>query len=152
MTRIFFEWTAKEYEKKEKSKRFYLVSTLLLAIVIFYALLTNNPIVAVTFILIGVVGFLIIEKDPKPINFAITEDGVLVGNELYAYENIHSFWIFYEVDGPQQLSLHTQSDLTPYIRIPLGDNDPNRIRLTLLDFLPEKKHELSLIDRLSDLF
>jgi hypothetical protein len=152
MSQTFFHWQAKEYHKQAKTKRWYLIATFLLAGIIFYALFTNSPIMAITFILIGVVGFLILEKNPEPIDFMITEDGIRAGNELYAYEYINSFWIVYEPEGKQYISIHTQAEILPYIKIPLGDMDPVAIREVLLDYLPEKKHTEGLIDILGDLF
>lgn len=152
MSHIFLHWQAKEYHKQEKSKRWYLIVSTLLACIIFYALFTNSPVMAITFILIGVVGFLLLEKDPSPVDFTITEDGITARNELYTYEHINSFWIFYEPEGKQYISLHTQAEILPYVKIPLGDMDPTEIRDILLRYLPEKKHQEGVIDILGDLF
>lgn len=152
MSQTLFNWQAKEYHKKEKTKRWYLIALLLLTGIVLYALFTNSPVMAITFILIGVVGYLLSEKDPHPINFTITEEGIRAGNEWYLYENMHSFWIFYEPGEKQYISLHTQAELLPYIKIPLGDRDPVEIRKTLLKYLPEEKHKERFIDILEDLF
>lgn len=152
MAREFFHWQAQEYHKQIKSKKWYLIGATLLASIIIYALLTNSPIMAITFILIGVVGFLLLEKDPQILDFVITDDGIRIGNELYAYEHINSFWVFYEPEGPQYISLHTQAEILPYIKIPLADMDPVAIRERLLNNLPEKKHTEGLIDILNDFF
>lgn len=152
MSTPLFHWQAKEYHKEEKSKRWYLVVVGILSTIIIYALLTNNPVMAVTFILIGVVGYLLLEKDPHPIDFTITDDGLTAGKELYPYENIQSFWLFYEPEGKQYISLHTRATLIPYVKIPLGDLDPVSVRDTLLKYLHEEKHTPGLIDILEDLF
>lgn len=153
MPQILFHWKEKEYHKKEKTRRWYLIVLFLLAGIISYALLTKSPIMAITFILIGVVGFLILEKDPDPIDFMITEDGVRAGNEFYSYENMNSFWIFYEPEGKQYISFHTQAEILPYIKIPLNDTlDPVSVRNVLIKNLPEKKHKEGFIDILNDLF
>lgn len=152
MSHTFHSWSAKEYEKKSKTKRWYLVATIILCSIILYALLTNNPIMAVTFILIGVVGYLLLENNPRKTRFTITSDGIQAGSELYEYENIQSFWIFYEPGHLQAISLHTKSGFVPFIKIPLGDEDPVELRETLIKYVPEKKHKENLIDIIENFF
>ena len=37
----------------------------------------------------------------------------------------------------------------PYIKISLGEQNPVKVRQTLLKYLPERKHKESLIDNLA---
>lgn len=107
---------------------------------------------AITFILIGVSGFLLLEKDSKPITFSITEDGVHAKKELYPYEDIASFWIFYEPKGKKYISLQKKSGILSHIKIPLGRTDPTKVRDILTRYLREEKHQKSIVDTLEDLF
>jgi len=77
-------------------KRFYFYSTILLALLIVYALVTNSPIMAITFILIGIIGYLQLKKEPQIINYTITHKGIIAENQIYEFENLESFWIFYD--------------------------------------------------------
>ncbi|MBI2053042.1 MAG: hypothetical protein HYT34_02235, partial [Candidatus Ryanbacteria bacterium] len=61
---------------------------------------------------------------------------------------LKSFWVFYTPGGVKELSLKLEKALAPYLRIPLGDANPNEVRTFLLNYLPEKKQEDSLIDAL----
>ena len=145
-------WQAEEHISHAENNKVQLIAGVVLMGIIVYALITSSPIMAITFMLIGIVGYIYINK-PSPIHtFSIDSEGVHVGNEVYPYENISSFWIFYEPGEIQCISLHTNADLTPYILIPLGKTDPVEVRDILLHFLPEKKHPFQFIDRLLQYF
>lgn len=145
-------WRAKEYEKRSKSKQWYIIAGVVLSAIILYALLSNSPVMAVTFILIGVAGYLLLEKHPDETHFSLSSEGISADNELYEYENIHSFWIFYDPDAEQSLSLRVKSGVIPFIKIPLGNQDPVKIREILLQYIPEQKHKKSFIDIVEKFF
>ena len=139
-------WKAPEFEILERDKKWYVVITGLLMFVIAYALYTNSLVMAITFILIGVVGYMYINKEPRILDFIITDDGIMAGRELYAFDNLKSFWIFYEPDGMKEISLFTESYLTPYVHIPVHDQEPVKIREILLQYIPEEKQEPGLVE------
>lgn len=145
---ILHTWKAPEFEAYEKSTRWYLIGTAFISVIVIYALFTNSPIMAVTFILLGIVGFIHLQRDPRVIDFAITTTGVLADNQLYSYENIYSFWIFYEEPNIKIISLHTKASMLPYIHIPLHGEDPVALREILMTYIPEIKQDASLIDAL----
>jgi hypothetical protein len=139
-------WKAPEFEVYEKSARWYILAGVFILLMIFYALYTNGPIMAITFILIGIVGYIHLQKDPRLITFSITSKGVIADKELYLYENINSFWIFYEAHHKKTISLHTKATMLPFVHIPIADEDPVHLRALLLQNIPEIKQEPSLID------
>ena len=145
------EWQGPEYEHYPKEKRWYLVASLILSAIIIYALVNNSPIMAITFVLIGIVGYIQLEKTPRVLNFKITHDGIIAGNELYDFDNIESFWIFYEPPHTKILSLRIDALLAPYIHIPVHQIDPVKLREVLLDFIPEKKQRPTMIDTIERL-
>ncbi|NCU41362.1 MAG: hypothetical protein EOM19_01395 [Candidatus Moranbacteria bacterium] len=139
-------WEAKEHIPTKKNKNMLIFLSFFLFLIILYALLTESPIMAITFILIGVMAYININRESQSLLFSLDTEGIHVGRELYPYENIHSFWIFYDPGKRKYLSLHTNGDLTPYVHIPIGDEDPLIIRKILLQFLSEEKHPVRLID------
>ncbi len=145
---VLLYWQGPEYEVYKQSTTWYLVTSLIIIAIIFYALFTNSPIMAIVFVLIGVVGYLYINTPPRVMDFAITYNGIVVGNRLYAYDDIVSFWIFYEPPHKRVISLHMHGYITPYIHIALHEVDPVEVRRMLLQFIPEKKQEHTLVDTL----
>jgi hypothetical protein len=140
------KWQAPEFEVYEKSNRWYLTIVLILAAIVIYAVATNSVIMAITFILIGIVGYIYLQKDPRNLTFAITPDGVIVGNEIYDFEDMESFWIFYDPPHEKILSLHMKGRMLPFIHIPINKENPVEIRHILLDYVPEVKQEHTLVD------
>ncbi|MDD3498021.1 MAG: hypothetical protein PHH24_00760 [Candidatus Moranbacteria bacterium] len=148
---VLIEWQGPEYEHYPKEKVWYLVASLILAAIVFYALINNSPIMAILFILIGIVGYIQLEKHPRVLDFKITHEGVMAGNELYDFDSVESFWIFYEPPHTKILSLHTDALLVPYVHIPVHQIDPVKLREVLMDFIPEKKQKPTMIDTIERL-
>lgn len=145
-----FHWQAPEFVPSGWDKRWYLGATLILAAIVIYALISNSPVMAITFILIGLVGFIHLQKEPRILDFAVTNEGVIAGNEIYEFKEVRSFWIFYE-PHIQVLSLRMTGKVMPFIHIPIHEEDPVEIRELLLQFIPEVRQEPSLVDNLERL-
>jgi len=143
---ILLEWQGPEYEHYPKEKKWYLVASLILSAIIIYALIINSPIMAITFVLIGVIGYIQLEKSPRILSFKITHEGIFAGKDFFDFDNIKSFWIFYQPPHTKILSLHSDAILMPYVHIPVHQIDPVKLREILLDFIPEKKQKPSVID------
>jgi hypothetical protein len=139
-------WEAPEFEKQDKSRRWYLVVFIFLAVVAFYAIFKNWPVMAITFIMIGVTGYLMLQREPRSIIFRITHDGIVIGNQIYDFDNMQSFWIFYNPPYEKILSIHLKGSLVPFLHIPVHDEDPVKIREVLMKFIPEIKQEKSMVD------
>lgn len=148
---VVLHWRAPEFETFERDRKWYLIVTIILLAIIAYAIFTNGLIMAITFILIGVVGYIYIGKKPRVLDFMITKDGIIAGREIYEFDNLNSFWIFYEPEGTKVVSLHTNSYLLPYVHIPIDDQDPVKIREILLAHLSEEKHEPGMTETLDRL-
>ncbi len=143
---IFLKWRAPEHEPYTVGKRFLVFSMIFLSAVVIYALLTNSPIMAITFILIGIVGYIFLQKEPKMIDFAISSRGIIAGNQIYEFESLKSFWIFYDPPYEKILSLQSKNAFTPYIHIPIADENPVKIREIIIDFIPEEKQHHTIVD------
>ena len=144
--KILYSWRAPQFEVYEKSGRWYIIAAVFILVMITYALYTNGPMMAVTFILIGIVGYIYSQKDPLVVTFAITDEGVIADKEIYLYENIHSFWIFYDPHYTKTISLHTKASTFPFVHIPLGDENPAKLHEILTEHIPEIKQDPSMID------
>ena len=149
---IIHQWQAPEFEIYEKSGRWYLGFAIFIIAIVAYALITNSPIMAITFILLGAVGYIHLQKDPRDIIFSITSEGVVADKELYSYDNIKSFWIHYDPPQDKILTLHTNASMLPSVNIPLGDEDPVVVRDILVQYTTEIKQDPSIINTLEKIF
>jgi hypothetical protein len=145
-------WQAPEFETIfRREKKWYMYISLILVAIVAYAIYTNSPLMAIVFVLIGIVGYIYIQQDARILDFMITEDGIVAGREIYQFENISSFWIFYEPNEMKVISLRNRSCLLPFVHIPIHDQDPVKIRKILLKFIPEEKQNPSAMDFLERL-
>jgi hypothetical protein len=148
---VILHWRAPEFEVLERDHKWYITISAILFLIVGYAILVNAIVMAITFILIGVVGYIYIHKEPRVLNFMIVEKGLVAGRDMYEFENLQSFWIFYEPDKTGLISLHTKSYLSPFVHIPIHDQDPARIREILVKYIPEEKKEPGVYEILSRL-
>lgn len=147
---VLAHWRAREFEQPQRSKKWHLFAALFLVLIIAFAVYMDAMIMAITFILIGIVGYIYMGKEPRVLDFMLTKEGILAGKELYRYKNLESFWIFYE-ENLKVISIHTDGYLTPYVHIPLANQDPVEIREILMKYIPEVEQEWTLFDRLEKL-
>jgi hypothetical protein len=141
-------WRAPEFEMYETNKKRLSYAALVLLVIIIFATFTNNPMMAVVFVLIGIVSYLYLNKEPRILSFRIVPEGVFAGDEIYEFENIRSFWIFYDPQDLKVISLHTKNYISPFVHIPIAEEDPVEIRRILLKYIPEIKQEHNLAENL----
>lgn len=145
-----FAWEAPEYEYIEKHPKWYWITGAVLLAIVIYAIITNSILMAITFILIGMLIYIYAEREPRLIRMEINSDGIVADKIMYEHDDLKSFWIFYEIEaGFKVLSLHSQKTFLPHIHIPIGDANPIMIREVLLHYLPEIRQEMTIVDRLS---
>ena len=147
--RAIVSWKIYEADRPEPSRRFLLITGGLLIAIIGYALFSDSPIMAITFILIGLMGYLLIYHEPSLLNCHVTEEGIVVNHELFPFETAKTFWVFENENFPPYISLETRTFISPHVHIPLDGVDPEEMRDLLARFLPEEKHELTPVDILS---
>ena len=141
-----FEWEAPEFEKREKSKSWFVAPAIIAIGLGIFALLTDSVLFLIVILLGFFTFYIYAKKEPRIIKFKINEKGIEVDNKLHDFDSLHSFWVFYNPPEEKDISFRSKKTFFPYIRIPLADQNPNEIRKYLLRFLPEKHHHESIID------
>lgn len=143
---VLVQWRGPEFEHYPRDKKWYTGAAIILALIILYAVFTNGIIMAIVFALIGISGYIILSQPQKEIDFAVTYDGILVGDEIYDFDDIKSFWIFYEPPHTRIISLHMRGYFRPYLHIPLHQVDPVIVHKALVEFVSEKRQEQNIVD------
>lgn len=143
------EWATPEYNYYQKDKVWIIVASVFTLLLIGWAIWTKNILFA---ILIALGYFLIIVfafKKPDTIYISLSPRGITVNTKFYEFEDIESFWIFYDLPETKELSIKSKSKISPYIVIPLGDQSPIAAREYLIRYIPEKKQTESLLDNIT---
>src|ERR1017187_1544598 len=92
-------WSALEYEEKEKSKDWFWALGIIVVTSSVAAIIFGDYFFAVLLVLSGLLlGFFAIKK-PETIFYELNNRGLKIGNRLYLYENIKSFWVQIEQSG-----------------------------------------------------
>jgi len=126
------------------------VSLMLFAVAVLVQIFQKNLITTIFFGLLGVVILISAGKKSATVDFEINPLGIKVGERVYSFREVKSFWIEYEPTlGIRELSLQLRKWYSPYIKIPIYDQNPVQLRLALLAFLPEAEHKDTVADTLA---
>lgn len=131
------QWQFPEFIKYEHSRRWYIMFTLVMVLLLIYSLATANILFTVIIIIAALIITMNKKRQPRDVDFKITEEGIIVDETLYQWKEIKHFWIVYEPPQVKTLYLEFNSWHLPRLPIPLLDNNPLDLREILLDYLDE---------------
>jgi len=139
IAKTILSWQAPEFQKYERSQNWFLLWLIISIVAIAMAIIFKNFLFAIFLVFAALAVFIHALQEPKTITFKITARGVLIDEKLYHFEDLESFWIIYEPPQIKTLILKSKRLLVPQLNIPIGNENPVKIRQALLDFLPEKE-------------
>ena len=100
--------------------------------------------------LIVLLGFIYSHRKPRVMHHELTATGIVLGDTIYPYKNIKTFWIIYEPPHIKTLNLETTAYLNSHVVVQLGNQDPVMVKLFLKNFLEEDlNREESFVDLIS---
>lgn len=135
--KILHEWTITEYDHHQRNLFWYLFMLTTGLLLVGYALFSGNFLFALIIVLFAIIMFLQSQQHAPQMPFRIAELGVIINNRFYPYSELQDFYVVYDPPDVKTLFLETNSSMRPRIRVPLMDVDPNEVRFTLREFLPE---------------
>ena len=142
----YISWQApSKHHAVNKRYLMIVISVLLLGAVGVY-IFKQDIIMAIFLILASIVIMLYSTKKPELKNIVIDISGVRIGEDGFIYKELQSFWIDYNPGFDKELSLESKRWYLPYVTISLENQNPIEVRSWLMNFLPEKEHEKSVID------
>ncbi len=151
MEKPLISWETPEYPAYQKSTDWYWWVGLVAVVLLGFAVWQRSFLFGVFILIAWFTTMLYAVRPPKTIRVAVTESGIAVEDTLYPWNNIKSFWIFYRPPLIRDLSLESKKTVMPYIKIPLGETDPQQIKKIISAFIPEVEQKESVIDNLSHL-
>ncbi|MBI2063156.1 MAG: hypothetical protein HYT61_02880 [Candidatus Yanofskybacteria bacterium] len=142
-------WSGRLYHQPNRFAA-TVAAVIFFGIAVLIQIFQKNLITTVFFALIGAVILLNTRHEPTNNNFEINPGGISVNGKIYNYREIKSFWIEYDLTlGIKELSLQLKKWHTPYVKIPIAEQNPVQLRLALLEFLPEVEHKDTLVEILA---
>jgi len=113
-------------------------------------LFTNGEILTAIFLLLSsLVLILYSTKRPEISRVIVDQRGIAISETTYYYKDLRSFWIHYSPGDRKELSLESKKWFMPFIKISIENKNPVVLRSFLINFLPEKEHDHSLVDLIS---
>ena len=131
-------WMVPEYDKHERTRRWYYTAGIIGALLLVYSFWTLNFLFALIVITAAIIIILNDGRDPDLIHVSLTDEGVIVGRKFYDYDDIKDFSIVYKPRNDfKNLYFEFKNPLKHRLSIPLLDMNPLPIRDILLRYLPE---------------
>ena len=134
--KVLFSWEIAQYEKRDRTRLWYLGMGVLGIALIIYSIIVGNFLFALIILLVAFILFVREYSEANNVALQITEDGLLLGPDFYPYKDLSEFYIIYEPPEIKQLYIKTKR-IGPNLSIPLTDVNPIELREQLLKYLDE---------------
>lgn len=146
-------WEAEEYEHRDRTPDWFWALGIIAISGAVTAILLKDFLFAIVILLAGFALALLAVRKPVMHRFEINERGIKVGNRLYPYITLESFWVedHHEHIHPKLL-VTSKKPLVPHISIPLHNTEPRTIRTYLLRHMEEKEQRESVAHHILEWF
>ena len=143
------EWSALEYEDKEKSKDwFWALGIIVITGSLASAMFGNYFFAALLVLGGGMLGFFATKK-PETISYEMNMRGLKMNNQLYPYESIQSFWV--TLEKKPTLLIKSGRVFMPIISIPIEEAHADDIRSIMLSReIPEEEMREHLSEKIME--
>src|SRR3989338_11185216 len=124
------EWTALEYEEKERSQDWFWALGIIVVTSSVAAIIFGSYFFAALLVMSGLLlGFFAVKK-PDTIHYELNNQGLKTRTRLYPYENIKSFWV--QTGAKPILFIKSERLFMPVMNIPIEDASAEKIRSIML--------------------
>jgi len=149
----YFAWSFPEFNQHERSKRWYIWAGVAILFLLIFSIYTADYLFAIIVIISSLI-ILLFQRSSNRVEFKITEDGVIVNNNFFDYQELKNFYIIYQPPEIKSLYFESKSILRPRIPVSLEDQNPVKIREVLLKHLEEdlEKEKEPISEQFSRMF
>ncbi|MBU0648440.1 hypothetical protein KJ855_04645 [Patescibacteria group bacterium] len=116
---LVFEWESNEFDYHEKGKNWTYTLIVIAVVLIVLFVFMSNWLGIVIVVLLAVVVYQYAFKKPRMMHYILSREGLLVGEKLYTFKDIKSFWITF--DGV--LYVNTRQYVPPRLTVGLESVD-----------------------------
>ena len=131
------QWSALEYEEKERSKDWFWALGIIVATSSAASIIFGNYFFAVLLVLSGLLLGFFAAKKPDTVHYELNDRGLKIRTLLYPYPDIKSFWVQIDTTGEANLKpmlfIKTERMFMPVISIPINHDIAEEIRSIILD-------------------
>jgi len=145
-------WEAPEHRHIEKSSDWYWALGIIAIAAAAATIVFENTLFGVVILLGASTMVIFSHRKPKIMEFGVTVRGIQVGNELYPYSTLESFYIDEECPHGPQLIVKSQRLFMPLIILPIPEEYVDDIDDLIGARLPEEHLEEPFGHRLLEFF
>lgn len=135
-----FEWKSLEHHHTEKSDDWFWGIGIVAVGTAILSIYFNNLLFALIILLGAFASILHAHTPPKILDYGVTRKGIRVGDRIYPYSDLESFWIIDE-EINDRILFRSRKHFMPLIIIPFDSTRTNPEELSdfLLDYLDEEE-------------
>ena len=130
-------WKTLEFERHERSRGWYIWMAVITLGLVGWSFWIGNVLFSLIIIMAAIMIFILGEKKPRMIDFAITNLGIVFGEKFVPYKDIKNFWVAYELPHIKYAYFEMVSMISPRLTVGLDKANPVEVRNTLLKYLKE---------------
>lgn len=147
------QWNAFEYERKHKTVDWFWALGIVAIAGAGAAFILGNILFGILIIIGSFTLALFANRHPDLIQFELNQRGVVIGDTLYPYNTLDSFWVNdTHKNADPKLIIKSKKILMPYLIIPLANEDYQAIHDYINEYLKEEEHNESLSHKILELF
>lgn len=136
--KALLSWEFPEFPTHDRSKRWWIISGIIVVGFLVYAVLVANFLFALIIIMISAIVLYQHFHEPDMVMFGIYDNGLRIDDKHYRWSELKSFWLVYEPPVTEALYITFSSSLRPLMMIPLiEDINPLELRDILGEFVLE---------------
>lgn len=143
-----FSWRGREYDHNPKDSDWYWSVGIIAVAGMIAAVLFANYLFGLLILAAAAAIALHAAKEPPVHEFALTEQGIYIGERLHPFSDMLSFCVLEDIEGeyPPMISIKTKDWLHPHLIIPLEGVNPDAIYDYFFHHVEEDEHPHSLTD------
>ncbi|TSC56452.1 MAG: Uncharacterized protein G01um101418_341 [Parcubacteria group bacterium Gr01-1014_18] len=134
---LLAQWNFREHVRQERTGRWFLILGIISGLLMVYALWNTNFLFALIIVLVLFILFLRYNKEPKNLQFSVTDRGILLDRDFIPHQNLKRFWMVYDPPHVSKIYFEKDALMNGLLIVPMEDNDPVEIREALLPFVAE---------------
>jgi len=132
------EWRIPEYDRYERPKMWYLIAIIVALTALIIGFWVKNYLFVIIIVLSSLIIILNEGREPEEIDFAIHDEGLVLGKRFIDYSELSNFSIIYKPrQNTKKLYFEFESALRPRLSIYIDNANPLKIRDILLNYLQE---------------
>ena len=145
-------WEAPEHEHIEKGNDWFWALGIIAIAASAAAIIFGNTLFGVVILLGASTMVVFAHRKPKMMDFAVTSRGIKIGNELFPYSTLESFYIDEDNPGGPQLLAKSERLFMPLIIVPLPEEYVDDIDDLISSKIPEEHLEEPIAHKILEFF